>query len=1210
MKYIEDNMDKGLTNLMEQLDNGLSRGLNHGSVNGAGHNRYTLNIDGLPAEVSVLQVEGNEQLNQPWYYTITFTSSDKQLSVESFLNQNARLSFNPANSSSLSDFATQGLNALNSLTSANPLDALKQSEPLKQLDKLKQSNPLDSLNSLTQFNPLNPLNSLLSQGGSRTLYGVVTQFSQLSVSNDEARYQVVLSSQLAKLALSHNCAIFQNQSVISVVEEVLRGHGYTGIDYRLALKEQYPEREFITQWQESDLEFIQRLLADVGVYFRFETHGEHNCDVMVISDYEQGYQQVADIVYKQPSGTLDNGVESVWDITLHSQMVESSVQVQDYNYRDAQANLLGEVNSQQKDNTTYGTDYRYDEHYKGLNSNGNSNNGIDSDTNNNNYDDDENSGDIDTDHSQGSNDNSNDNDNSSDNSGNNNSSDIDRNQANTGNGVESGEWYARIRHEHAISRQIVIRGKSNQANLAPGQHIRIKGSAIAGIDEGIMILTVQGQGNRSDAYELSFTAIPYQPLKPYRPEPIPFPTIDGTLPARVTSPNNDTYGYIDTQGRYRVKFNFDLKEWRNGEESLWLRLAKPYAGSTYGFHFPLIDGTEVAVAFTNGNPDRPYIAHAMHDSQHPDHVTAINKHRNVIRTPANNKLRMDDKRGQEHIKLATEYGKTQLNIGHLVDQNKEQRGEGFELRTDEWGAIAANKGLYLTSQTEPKAQGKQLDMQGAITQLENALSIAKALQNAATASEAHGADTDSQEQLKATLTQLAQSGIIAYAQEGIALTSPENIQLSTSNSVSVTSENQTDINALKNITVSSGESIGLFAHKSGMKVFANQGDVNVQAQNANLNMAAKQDIKIDSVDGELRVSACEDLTLMCGGSYIKLSSAGIELGTADNVYIKSNAMQKMGPASKHVSVNLNPNKSDLVTKLTDGKPSSGIVTYHIYHNGKIEKHIPKVITKGYEKKYKYVYHDAKNIAHEICTCDWHTIKKRSFTRYPKGIYSYPKHGTVSEPKKNVKDGYIVARAKYSNGDIHEWVVKEKGVSIYQRLTMANGDIAEYGHHDNDGDCWRLYSKLKTEAQLVKIPEINYKSGDVIIKCVLRETYRKYTNPDIMAGLIGALAEIKENIIITGSSYEQGSCFPSALHINGQSIDTKYIRKVNNLSNWNKDRAFVQALYKFHFTIFRIGSSMYKSNFADLKGTKDGYGLHNSHLHSEAFNFASIKKVTY
>ncbi|MWP48073.1 DUF2345 domain-containing protein [Gilliamella sp. Pas-s27] len=50
-----------------------------------------------------------------------------------------------------------------------------------------------------------------------------------------------------------------------------------------------------------------------------------------------------------------------------------------------------------------------------------------------------------------------------------------------------------------------------------------------------------------------------------------------------------------------------------------------------------------------------------------------------------------------------------------------------------------------------------------------------------------------------------------------------------------------DINVLKKVTLSSGEAIGLFAQKSGMKLFANQGDIEVQAQNANLNMAAKQD---------------------------------------------------------------------------------------------------------------------------------------------------------------------------------------------------------------------------------------------------------------------------------------------------------------------------------------------------------------------------------
>ena len=113
-------MDRKLTNLMELLDQGLNRGLKHSVVGGAGHNRYTLNIDGLSAELSVLQVEGNEQLNQPWHYTITFTSSNKHLSVASFLNQNAHLIFNPASLSNLSGLDNKGLKALNSLMECLP----------------------------------------------------------------------------------------------------------------------------------------------------------------------------------------------------------------------------------------------------------------------------------------------------------------------------------------------------------------------------------------------------------------------------------------------------------------------------------------------------------------------------------------------------------------------------------------------------------------------------------------------------------------------------------------------------------------------------------------------------------------------------------------------------------------------------------------------------------------------------------------------------------------------------------------------------------------------------------------------------------------------------------------------------------------------------------------------------------------------------------
>ncbi|MBX4340667.1 type VI secretion system Vgr family protein, partial [Mycobacterium tuberculosis] len=124
-----------------------------------------------------------------------------------------------------------------------------------------------------------------------------------------------------------------------------------------------------------------------------------------------------------------------------------------------------------------------------------------------------------------------------------------------------------------------------------------------------------------------------------------------------------------------------------------VRLAKPYGGDVYGFHFPLIQGTEVAIAFHEGDPDRPYIAHALHDSRHVDPVTEKNSTRNVIRTPTNNKLRMEDKRGEEHIKLSTEYGgKTQLNLGHNVNAQRELRGEGAELRTDKWVSIRGGAG--------------------------------------------------------------------------------------------------------------------------------------------------------------------------------------------------------------------------------------------------------------------------------------------------------------------------------------------------------------------------------------------------------------------------------------------------------------------------------------------------------------------------------------
>ena len=769
--------------IMEQLSDSLT------SLSGQlSHNNYSLLVDGADAlsSISVVSIKGQERLNEPWQYQIDFTSEDKQISIASMLSQAASLTFHPNQS------------------------------PLQ----------------VTQISSFDHV------AKTRKLYGIITEFSLVSISEDEARYRVKLEPRMALLANHHQSAIFQNKSVIDVVDEVLRNHNFIGIDFRFELKETYPVREFITQWQESDLNFIQRLLADVGLYFYFETHPEHHCDVIVISDYEKGYADGGRVTIKQPSGLNDRLRYSVWDLQFSSKTKPSQVSVNDYNYRMSDSNLYSSDNSQPKDMTMRGEDYRYEEHHKIQ-------------------------GDIQI--------------------------------------VESGNWYAHIRHQYYVSEQFILTGHCNAYELTPGQLLTIADCPIAEIKDGVVIVATECYGDRTESYQTRFTAIPYDALKPYRPAPLPWPQVSGTLPARVTSKDNDTYGYIDTQGRYRIKFNFDLKNWQKGEESLWVRLAKPYAGDTYGFHFPLIDSTEVAVAFTNGNPDRPYIAHAMHDSSHPDHVTTINKHRNVIRTPANNKLRMDDKRGQEHIKLATEYGKTQLNLGHLVDSEKTKRGEGFELRTDEWGAISAEKGIYITTETESKAKGKQLDMEGAKIQLSNALSIVQSLQKVVKHSNGHSADIESQTELKNTLTQLKESGIVGYAQEGIGLTSPKNIQLSTGKNISIIAKNNTEISVIKKITLAAGEALSFFAHKMGIKLLASKGKVEIQAQNDELSLMAKDEIQINSVDNSVTLTAPRDITLISGGSYIKINGQGIELGTSGNVIIKSNALQKMGPASMNVN---------------------------------------------------------------------------------------------------------------------------------------------------------------------------------------------------------------------------------------------------------------------------------------------------------------------
>ncbi|HFP2378286.1 TPA: type VI secretion system Vgr family protein [Escherichia coli] len=675
-----------------------------------------------------------------------------------------------------------------------------------------------------------PVQGMPVQTALRTLYGVITGFKLLSSSRDEARYEVRLEPRMALLTRSRQNAIYQNLTVPQIVEKILRErHQMRGQDFVFNLKSEYPAREQVMQYGEDDLTFVSRLLSEVGIWFRFATDARLKIEVIEFYDDQSGYERGLTLPLRHPSGLFDGETEAVWGLNTAYSVVEKSVSTRDYNYRTATAEMMTEQHDATGgDKTTYGEAYHYADNFL---------------------------------------------------------------QKGDKEAAESGAFYARIRHERYLNEQAILKGQSTSSLLMPGLEIKVQGDdAPAVFRKGVLITGVTASAARDRSYELTFTAIPYSERYGYRPAFIPRPVMAGTLPARVTSTvKNDIYAHIDKDGRYRVNLDFDRDTWKPGYESLWVRQSRPYAGDTYGLHLPLLAGTEVSIAFEEGNPDRPYIAGVKHDSAHTDHVTIQNYKRNVLRTPANNKIRLDDERGKEHIKVSTEYGgKSQLNLGHLVDAGKQQRGEGFELRTDLWGAVRAKKGIFISADTQDKAQGQVREMAPAMAILDGAQSQMKLLSTDAQTANADPADLSSQiALLQQSVKDLTQAAILLSAPKGVAIASGEHLQLAASKNLIANAGNHADIGVVKNMFIGVGQALSVFVRKAGIKLFANKGAISVQAQNDLMELLAQKSIVITSTEDEIKITAKKKITLNGGGSYIRLDACGIEAGTPGEYNVKA-----------------------------------------------------------------------------------------------------------------------------------------------------------------------------------------------------------------------------------------------------------------------------------------------------------------------------------
>ncbi|WP_337072018.1 type VI secretion system Vgr family protein [Klebsiella aerogenes] len=738
------------------------------------YNHYQLNIPELSKrrpdiQLSVLRFSGDEALNTPWRYSIELTCETPDIPADVLINTTAELLFYP---------------------DGKPWEAV---EP-------------------------------------RVMRGVITAFQLCERTADITRYVVVLEASLALLRHSLTYAVYQHKSVIGVVEDILKRWGYSSLDYRYALKTQYPVRKFYISYAESDLSFIERHLAHVGVFYYFVWDEENHRDVLVLGDYTHSFAEEKNMAYRHPSGLFDGGLESLWEITINRRSVAGQTRVNDEYYREAQSDLQAHLETDLDMPALIGEEYRYGENYK----------------------------------EQG------------------------RQAAEQ---PEQGRWFVKRRRERLVTEQVVFDGKSNGMTIRPGMILHPQGKRWEEAPDGLLVVSTSSQRvSRDTAYIISFTAVPHRLHLSYRPPLLGRPHIAGTLLARVTSPvENAQYAELDETGRYRVRFQFDLNTtWRSGFESLPVRLARPYAGNVYGWHFPLIAGTEVMIAFTNGDPDRPYILCAMHDSRHEDHVNLYNYQRNVLRTPANNKLRFEDRRGAEHVKISTEYGgKSQLTLGHIVDSSRNKRGEGFELRTDSTGTLRAGKGLFLTADAQATASGQVLEMSAAICLVKGAVNQMAEWRTITQSHHNLQPDTTHLKSYLAAADQLKSPAMLLSAPQGIGVVSRESVLINSAQTLHLQSQGEVNIASGERISLNASQTISLLAQQEGLRMVSGKGPLTIESHGDLMALTAMKDVTVQSTQGELHFAAKNGIVLGCGGGSIRISPQGsIEIHTPGTLSLK------------------------------------------------------------------------------------------------------------------------------------------------------------------------------------------------------------------------------------------------------------------------------------------------------------------------------------
>ncbi len=423
------------------------------------------------------------------------------------------------------------------------------------------------------------------------IHGIISQFEQWGRTPEYVWYYAVLVPKMWRLKLSHQNVVFQDRDMKELIEDVFDASEITSNDYSIDVEEEYPKRNYIIQYRETDFDFLNRRLEHYGIFYYFDQQDDR--EVIVLGDSNAHFKKVEpdDDIRYNPNKDLLSYREGVTELVYNAKVVTGRVQLKDYDYEHPDRNLIAES---QINNDAPGTYYEYGGNYS-----------------------EQEEGDF--------------------------LARIRNEEILCSSKQFRGKSDCRLfRAGCTFKLDKHFRDDWNREYV-------ITRIAHRGNQKGLFGI-FQDPGNVEPTYENSFIAIPEDlQFRPKRRTPVP--RIQGIMTARVENGNGDQYADVDDQGRYRLKMPFDLRDTNNGRATKPVRLIQPYSGANYGIHFPNHENTEMVWACLDGDVDRPVGIGTVPNTNNASPAKSDNKAQSVIRTAGENELTFDDTEGKENIYL-------------------------------------------------------------------------------------------------------------------------------------------------------------------------------------------------------------------------------------------------------------------------------------------------------------------------------------------------------------------------------------------------------------------------------------------------------------------------------------------------------------------------------------------------------------------------------